>query len=150
MYALTYRSKAKPTCTPEALRDILDLSRGNNKKLEITGCLVYHNDAFIQILEGEKKAVKKTFTKIKNDVRHTEITLMWSGACEDRAFPNWNMAYHSLAGNENANALAQFEQNLLILSSFSKKESASIMLFWKNLEKLIIGQQISKFQNNIR
>jgi hypothetical protein len=145
MYGITYRSKIKPNCPPEDILDILSASRRNNKEYNITGCLIYHKDTFIQILEGEKKDVKKIFKKIIHDFRHQEIALLWEGTCKERAFSAWNMAYHSLEGNQNTKEIVHFEQNLLALSSFSKMQSASVMLFWKNVEKLILGQKKPNF-----
>lgn len=145
MYGISYRSKAKPTCTPHEILAILNTSRRNNKDLNITGCLLYHKETFIQILEGKKEDVKFIYDKIVKDSRHYEIALLWDGTCKDRAFSDWNMAYHSLESNQKADEIMKFEQNLLVLASISKIQSASVMLFWKNVEDLIQGQRTSQF-----
>jgi len=57
------------------LEEILRTSRENNARLGITGMLLYGNNTFVQILEGEDKAVSKaprpkggasTFALVKN------------------------------------------------------------------------------------
>ena len=149
MYELTYKSTAQPNCTQDDILDILHVSRRKNKECDVTGCLIYHKDSFIQILEGTKKDVKKIYKSITKDTRHYAIKLLWEGSLEARAFSDWNMAFYSLEGAKKANEVKQFEDNLLLLGSFSKMQSAAVILFWKNVEKLILGQKSSKFRNNV-
>ena len=58
VYELTYCSLAKPSITADEILAILESAGRNNKKNKITGCLLYYNHEFLQILEGEEKMVK--------------------------------------------------------------------------------------------
>ena len=54
------------------LGDILAVSRANNVLLGITGFLIYIDSGFLQILEGDKRAVRELYMHICNDRRHWE------------------------------------------------------------------------------
>ena len=100
MYFIIYHSKASEKITESDLNDILETSRRNNPKNDITGCLLYYNGEFLQILEGEKEAVTEQFEKIRKDSRNREITLLESSSAEKRMYPDWSMAYYKMNDNE--------------------------------------------------
>lgn len=62
-----------------------------NKKLNITGELVFGNDYFLQCLEGERDAVNNVFSKIVKDPRHTKVTIFCFEEIDNREFSEWNM-----------------------------------------------------------
>ena len=65
MYEITYCSSASPNLRAEGISDILEKAQHFNSKHDITGCLLYHNQEFIQILEGEEDASKEAVEKLK-------------------------------------------------------------------------------------
>ena len=73
------------------LDHILIKSRYNNDKNNITGALFCRDDLYLQYLEGPEKTIDLTFSKINEDVRHTEIFLLKSGISTRRLFANWAM-----------------------------------------------------------
>lgn len=75
--------------------DILEVSRSKNAKLGITGILVYwaRTDQFMQILEGEKKAIFDLLDTIRKDERHTGLKLIYDGEVSERCFTNWSMGF---------------------------------------------------------
>jgi len=73
------------------LSDILIASNRNNKLLDITGALVFDQTWFIQVLEGERRVILKTFERLKNDIRHSNITLVELTGIKTRVFGNWWM-----------------------------------------------------------
>jgi hypothetical protein len=40
---------------------------------------LFHNDEFLQILEGEEKIIKNLFVRINNDKRHTDVIALKQG-----------------------------------------------------------------------
>lgn len=48
----------------------------NNTAHTITGMLLYANRRFLQVLEGERDVVHATFSHIKADPRHEQVTLI--------------------------------------------------------------------------
>ena len=91
MFHLIYISRASHPLREEELLDILNKSRQYNKKHQITGMLLYLNDKFIQVLEGNYSDVQNVFEKIKADQRHHKVTLVLEGNTEHRIFKNWSM-----------------------------------------------------------
>ncbi|MEQ8240260.1 MAG: BLUF domain-containing protein, partial [Cyclobacteriaceae bacterium] len=70
IYYLLYVSHTDNTFSQGELELLLNESRTNNKKFEITGMLIYLKNQFIQILEGEKETVLNLYHKITQDQRH--------------------------------------------------------------------------------
>lgn len=143
MHELTYRSKARPAITQREVEDIIAVSRRRNLEMNISGCLIFHKNVFIQIIEGVEKDVLALFDKIRSDIRHSEIELLWEGSCHERVFADWQMAVYSLQGKVSPSELTEFENNLLLFSKFAEKPTASVNLFWKNVTQLL-APSISK------
>ena len=78
---------SKPTLFSEKTTDdILEISRKNNNKTNVTGALICRSDLYFQFLEGPIEAVEKTFQKIKLDTRHLEINLVKEDKTTRRLF----------------------------------------------------------------
>ena len=133
MYQLNYHSKSKSGLELEDLDNILEKANTINSEKNITGCLIYHNQSFVQILEGNKNEVLKVFEKIKNDQRHHTITLLWENNVEERFFTEWNMAYH----RPNSESVKEYINNLLLLSMLSDKSKASLLSFWTSVRRIL-------------
>ncbi|WP_199611567.1 BLUF domain-containing protein [Flocculibacter collagenilyticus] len=77
----------------EALEALLESSRQNNKKIDVTGILLFHKGSFFQVLEGDKEVINNLYNKISRDPRHTDIKKVVEEPIEERAFEKWSMAY---------------------------------------------------------
>lgn len=75
---------------------ILTQSRRNNEPLAIGGVLCFGNDIFFQCLEGERHAVEKLYSKLHDDPRHRDVTLLRKRPVERRRFKLWAMKYLTL------------------------------------------------------
>jgi len=93
MRQLLYVSNTLPDLTPGALDDILTASRRNNAMLGITGLLLYIDGGFLQMLEGDERAVRELYARVGEDRRHWELRLMLDREVDDRAFPGWSMGF---------------------------------------------------------
>lgn len=78
----------------ETLDRILQSSRANNVRDGITGALVIGDQHFLQLLEGDRRAVAQCFMRIISDVRQHDIQVVSAGDCEHRLFLEWSM--HSI------------------------------------------------------
>lgn len=96
LFELIYHSMAMPTLKADDVINILNECRNFNAPRKISGCLLLHNDEFLQILEGEKALILELFEKIKKDYRHTHVQLISQGSITHRSFANWSMAFHEL------------------------------------------------------
>ena len=93
MRQLLYVSKTEPDIAPGELDDILTASRRNNALMGITGLLLFLEGGFLQILEGEERAVRELYTRVANDPRHRNTHLMLDRETPCRAFPDWSMGF---------------------------------------------------------
>ena len=89
---LIYTSRPFGFDTP-TLNAILLSARHHNKLNGLTGALICREDIFLQLLEGPAAAIEATYARIVRDGRHVDVHLLWSGACEARLFPRWDMQH---------------------------------------------------------
>lgn len=92
-YQIVYYSKATKVFTEEELTDLLIKANNYNTANGITGCLIYANDNFVQLLEGERSIVLALFHKIKQDPRHTNVIVTVEMSVNSKLFPDWGMAF---------------------------------------------------------
>ena len=69
-YSIIYQSKAQENLSITEIDSMLLKAKRFNKANDITGCIMYFNDQFIQILEGEKSVITALYTIIEKDSRH--------------------------------------------------------------------------------
>ena len=102
MYYILYVSQAKKPMNEQELADLLEVSRRNNIRDEITGLLIYkqwrEDDRanFLQLLEGPREAVEAAYAKITKDSRHHTIIGLEKGEIEARNFSEWAMGFKNL------------------------------------------------------
>ena len=75
----------------EILDNILNTSRTNNTKWDITGNLIFHSDLFLQLLEGPADAIDSLYQNILLDNRHTDIFKLRDEITQRRLFASWTM-----------------------------------------------------------
>ena len=140
MFELIYRSIARPAITAADIENILNTSRDFNAKNNITGCLLFHNNEFIQILEADKQIVKELYAKIEKDQRHTDVILLDENEKEQRIFPGWSMAYYDLNSNNiNESDRLLFINNFIITADITEKPTHAVKLFW-HIAKLLVEE----------
>ena len=138
MYQLSYSSISNKGLKVEDLDAILEEAIAENSIKELSGCLVYHNNNFVQILEGKKSDVLFIYAKIENDPRHHQVRLLWENDVQERFFPEWNMAYYRPDDQDSK----QFVDNLLMLSEYSEISSSAILSFWAEVSKVLRNKQV--------
>jgi len=89
---LIYASRFKDEeFDPSELNKILETSKFNNQKHEITGELVFGDDYFLQCLEGERELINQLYSNIVKDPRHSSVTLLEYEQISERYFGDWSM-----------------------------------------------------------
>ncbi len=137
-FQLTYHSIASRKITKEDLKSIMNSANKNNKKLGITGCLIYHNNFFLQILEGEKDLVLELLDTIKLDDRNEQVTLLSTDESKDRLFTEWAMAYYHIPEEkELTHEEERIKNNLIALSESSDKPNFTLKVFWYNVRQIL-------------
>lgn len=76
-----------------ALDAILSASRANNAMQDITGLLLHIDGGFLQILEGEDRAVGELYVRIAADPRHREPRILLDREITARAFTGCSMGF---------------------------------------------------------
>ena len=130
MYELTYCSIADNEISQQDISDILETSIEFNKANNITGCLLFHNKEFIQLLEGDEKIVEELYARIRKDKRHRNVTLLKTGYKDERTFSKWSMAYHN-SSEDNDPEREEFIRNLVSFSEIAEPKTTAAKLFWK-------------------
>lgn len=95
-YYIVYFSSAITKFSDDELKTLLQKSRINNTRSDITGMLMYYDGNFAQVLEGKYEEVKALYDIIAQDKRHRNIIKMKDGYQDKRVFPEWSMAFHLL------------------------------------------------------
>ncbi|AUW60213.1 photopigment and puc expression activator [Sphingobium sp. SCG-1] len=95
---MTYISSVRGNITIEECNAILAKSRINNRRLDVSGVLLFNSKRFLQALEGEEHVIKPLFEKISADPRHAAVVMLNHRAIEARQFGSWAMAFDDGSG----------------------------------------------------
>ena len=130
---LIYKSSPAESFKGAAIEDILECSRVNNAKHNVTGALYFSRYFFFQVLEGDVATINALYQKILNDPRHSNCLLMDYGTIDKRIFTEWSMGYVS----ENLNVKNIFNlddpKNKIDFFNYSHEELINIILDLKNI-----------------
>lgn len=96
MHQIIYLSQATAPFGNAQLQSLVQRVRVINAQHGITGLLLYGNEQFLQVLEGERAALHARYVRIQQDARHRDITTLADKAVAARAFPTWHMAFTPL------------------------------------------------------
>lgn len=98
LFELIYRSKAKEGISEQDINDILNTARQFNQENNLTGCLLFHENQFLQTLEGEFDIINRLYAKIRIDARHHNVVTLHMKEIDYRIYSDWTMAFKSLEG----------------------------------------------------
>jgi diguanylate cyclase (GGDEF)-like protein len=96
LYFLIYVSEATKPQSPQDMALLVAQSSIYNHSVAITGCLVYHDGCFMQLLEGPRDELDALFEKIARDARHRKLKLVIRAKASRRVFYDWNMVLRDL------------------------------------------------------
>ena len=95
MHHLIYSSQATLTFTEQMLAALLKQAQQHNERLGLTGVLLYHQEQFVQVLEGSAEAIADVYHRLLHDVRHYNVVELASGPIAARRFGEWAMSFHA-------------------------------------------------------
>ena len=104
----------------EVLSDIVTSSKTNNLASKITGLLFYHNQRFVQLIEGEQDSLERLMSILEEDTRHTNIQRIVDQDIKKRGFEQWNMDSFNLSADQDidpeelSNISEAYKKHLLI------------------------------------
>jgi hypothetical protein len=76
------------------LMRLLESARAFNQANGITGILLYDNQQFGQIIEGERANIMKVWKRIQEDKRHHRIELLEIREISERSYPEWLLRFY--------------------------------------------------------
>lgn len=91
---LSYLSEAVSDMSFLGLMRLLESARAFNQQNGITGILLYDNQQFGQIIEGEHANVMKVWKRIQDDKRHHRIELLEIREIVERSYPEWLLRFY--------------------------------------------------------
>lgn len=91
---LSYLSETISDMSFLGLMRLLESARTFNQKNGITGILLYDNQQFGQIIEGERANVMKVWKRIQEDKRHHRVELLEIREILERSFPEWLLRFY--------------------------------------------------------
>ena len=77
-----YVSRLAEGLADRAVRNIIDISRRNNRMLDVTGCLSCSGRHFAQVLEGREAAIAELLRRIKADRLGDSIEAICTGVAQ--------------------------------------------------------------------
>lgn len=91
---LSYLSEAISDMSFLGLMRLLESARAFNQQNGISGILLYDNQQFGQIIEGERASVMKVWKRIQEDKRHHRVELLEIREISERSFPDWLLRFY--------------------------------------------------------
>lgn len=130
---LAYLSSTPGPLSEDVIREILEKSRSNNERDQITGLLVYHEGNVLQFLEGEREPVEKLYARIARDPRHRGLIRLYEREIEERDFPEWNMGFRTLERDalKDLKGYSEVLQPGFDLAKISGKSARSLLQVFK-------------------
>lgn len=138
LYEIIYYSTAVSTLSQADLDQIFKSSKEYNEEHDITGCLLFHNNHFLQVLEGNRDELEILEHKIMQDPRHSEVEVLERGEISRRMYPTWTMALNDVqhASEQETYGIIDLEE-FVDLSNFTRKSSTAKNLFWTLSQELL-------------
>lgn|SRR5680860_80192 len=138
MFELVFNSFASANIDKDDLLVVQKISGNTGSKIDITGCLFYHGNQFVGILEGSEENVKEYFSKIERDNKDRNISVLAKGPTKERQFDQWNMI--SAKGPKNGVVGPRdglLVQNVLGLAQLTEKRTYESRVFWHTVKRII-------------
>ena len=139
LISLVYLSAAVFPFSQEDLLELLEKCRANNSSLGVSGMLLFKENNFLQLLEGENQTVMNLFKKITRDPRHRKLTTLSHETISNRDFSDWSMGFHDLGSpGPKPAGFTSFLESCLTAANFKGDPSRAkkLLLLFKE-EKLL-------------
>lgn len=93
LHELVYVSLAEHAMAEGELQAMLASFQAYNREHGITGLLIYRDQEFMQLIEGEAGEVRRLFARIERDPRHRQVDRLWDGPIAARSCTEWAMGF---------------------------------------------------------
>ena len=93
VFQVFYVSRATTAFADTQVQSILQASRCQNARLDVTGCLLFSGHCFAQVLEGRQAVVSALARKVAADPRHVGVRILSETQRDERDYADWPMGY---------------------------------------------------------
>jgi hypothetical protein len=126
MIQVSYISQATAPMSAEDLLSLLLQSRRNNAARGITGMLLYGNETFLQVIEGEDAAVDALVERIGGDARHSGVKILARKSVPGRQYSDWSMSFERVTPQalEDIEGLRNFGAQDFTFETLARNETA--------------------------
>ncbi|MEM0910427.1 MAG: BLUF domain-containing protein [Pseudomonadota bacterium] len=100
MIQLAYTSTAVKPMSEIELIQLLQQARKFNTENDITGLLLYKEQSFFQVIEGERDVVNELLLTILDDTRHCDLGVIYNREIAIRDFTTWSMGFVNLESDD--------------------------------------------------
>jgi hypothetical protein len=123
VFQVFYVSRATAAFDSASIQAILQASRRNNARLDVTGCLLFSGHCFAQVLEGPPAAVTALSRKIAADPRHAGVRFLSESHGQRREYADWSMGYlHDLNLEDDLETLLMIpERSLAVVADVMER-----------------------------
>jgi hypothetical protein len=97
---IAYSSVAAHHIDRDGLVELLTRARKFNDSHGLTGMLLYVDESFFQILEGDSDELHTLYERIEQDNRHAKLIKLIEMPIEKRTFESWSMGYAKVTREE--------------------------------------------------
>ena len=132
IHGLLYVSSAIRLLEGHELSELLAVSRRNNDRDRLTGLLLYKTGNFMQYFEGPPASVEDLLSRLQQDTRHRDMTILHRAASARRAFPNWRMAFTDLS---HQNDLEHWLRDYLATGTFETADLRFVRDYVRNFNR---------------
>lgn len=99
-HCIVYFSTWQKQFPPEDLAAILEQSRINNRKANVTGVTLYVQGNIVQVLEGKQPTLEALYQRIEADERHTNLLKVFDRPIAQRLFADYVMGYQTITSRQ--------------------------------------------------
>jgi hypothetical protein len=138
---LIYVSTATRELSEEDLLQLLARARTKNARLNLTGMLLYAENNFFQVLEGEPAIVNELFQTISQDERHMKMVTIIREPISKRSFGEWTMGFADLTSSD--------LQEITGLNDFFREGSTFAQLNAVRAKKLLIAFKEGRWRSKL-
>ena len=91
VFRLAYASRPVRKMTHTSVVSLTDAAAVSNRRRRVSGVLFSGEGGFLQWLEGRAGDVCGLMSRISQDTRHTDVTILSAGWLPNRRFARWPM-----------------------------------------------------------
>lgn len=102
-----YISKSTRAMSDAELHDIASKARLMNEQTGITGALLFVENSFVQVIEGEDGPIECLLAALRADIRHRDLIILMDRKVPSRDFKNWSMGIITISEEKKAEVVRE-------------------------------------------